>query len=103
MNLRGFYSLFLFHLLAGLGLGLMFTDDFHTRLVGFALALIGFFFSFLDSELKMNCSVCGEKITICDECGDKFHKGDKVFCCSDDFDKHKCTECHVPVEEGEVE
>lgn len=51
----------------------------------------------------MECSICGEKIESCDECGKKFHKGQIIFCDTEDFDKHKCNLCYVSAEEGEVE
>lgn len=51
----------------------------------------------------MKCSICDEKIDTCDECGKKFKKGDKIFCNTDDFDKHECPICYTPAEEGEVE
>lgn len=51
----------------------------------------------------MKCNICGEKIDRWDGCNDKFHKGDVIFCCTDGFDEHKCGECYIPAEEGEVE
>lgn len=51
----------------------------------------------------MNCNICDREIECCDECGKDFVIGDNVFCCVEDFDKHKCINCFVPVEEGEVE
>lgn len=50
----------------------------------------------------MECSICEEKIENCDECGIEFKKKDIVFCDDEDFDKHKCSQCYVPAEEGEV-
>jgi len=51
----------------------------------------------------MKCDICDEKVTTCDECGKKFHKGFTIFCNTDGFDKHECSDCYTPAEEGEVE
>lgn len=51
----------------------------------------------------MKCSICDNEISRCDGCGKRFHKGNIVFCNTDDFDKHECNECYTPAEEGEVE
>lgn len=49
----------------------------------------------------MKCSVCGEKITVCDYCSEEFEKGDVVWCVQHDFDKHACIQCSDA--EGKVE
>jgi hypothetical protein len=51
----------------------------------------------------MKCSICDEEIDHCDECGKDFKKGESIFCCTHDFDKHKCSDCYIPEEEGEVQ
>lgn len=43
----------------------------------------------------MKCSVCGIKVTTCDECSNRFKKGYIVFCNTDGFDKHECKDCYV--------
>lgn len=48
------------------------------------------------------CNICEEEIDCCDECGKKFRKGESVFCNTDYFDKHECSDCYIPAEEGEV-
>jgi len=52
----------------------------------------------------MECSVCGEEITHCNECGKEFKKGDKIICnCHDVSESHLCLDCYLPAEEGIVE
>lgn len=45
------------------------------------------------------CSVCEEDISQCDECSEKFKKGDGVKCGS--MGEHFCDNCEV-FDEGEV-
>ena len=45
----------------------------------------------------MKCDICEDKVTVCDDCGEKFHKGDILYC---ENGIHICPDCIG--EEGEV-
>lgn len=55
----------------------------------------------------MRCSICEEKIQICDNCESSYNKGDRVICCDDSDANHFCCgDCYCKfynIEEGEVE
>jgi hypothetical protein len=52
----------------------------------------------------MKCNCCDEKVTECDECHNRFEKGDTIFC---EGVYHFCSEgCildYEGIDEGEVE